>query len=107
MFKKCSYGVHVMSEDTQNRIRLDYADNPELQALLGTRMPGESVTVTFDVTVTSNDETGMVAAIDRIHTGEEPEDGTEPIVAEPDSEEPVMAVILPGEGEPPTAEEVT
>lgn len=88
----------TMDQPSKNRLRLDYAENPELQALLGAKAPGESGALLLAFTVLSNDENGIVVTTDRLREAPEGMADAEPEadeqIAEPDESEPIMAAMI-------------
>lgn len=84
-----------MAEDSdKNKLRLDYRENPDLLAALGSKEPGESGVLTIHYTTLNNDpDNGIEVTIDSLELDDETADG-EPSMAIPSGEEPVMAVMI-------------
>lgn len=68
-------------ESSSDSLLLSYKDNPELLAALGDKQPGDSVTLTIQVTVRANDEEHFDALIDNVETSDsetaEPDEGSD------------------------------
>lgn len=86
-------------DSKSNTLRLDFRDNPELQALLGGLSPGDRVTLELDLMAKSVDSESFEAVVENISVeGEETEteEGETTSASgevEPTSDEPVMIVM--------------
>lgn len=88
-------GFRMEAESDKNKLRLDYRENPDLLAALGSKEPGDSGTLTINYTTLNNDpDDGIELTIDSLVLDEEEVvDGEDP-TAFPTGGEPVMAVMI-------------
>ena len=80
---------------TKNRLFLDYADHPELQAALGGLTASDDFCLEFRMMVVSNDAKGIEGSIESIEYETPAADGDDKETGEvePTAEDPVMVVI--------------